>query len=169
MARKQLIRGANAARVEARLSRVPDEPSGGADEGRSIFEELRAMEGAGGRPPAARRAAAAAPVKKTAAAPARKAAAKPATTSAAKPATKTAAARAPVKRTAAARAPKPAAKPAAARPRIGSSSFTAAERAEIRRCCEDYRVRLPTYLKSARKEVELLDSIIAKCGPASRE
>jgi hypothetical protein len=162
MARKQLIKGANAARVEARLARVPDEPSGGADEGKSIFEELRAMEGVGGRPAA--KAAPAVSAKKVAAKPAPK---MPIRKSAAKAATKPPAKAAPAAPTASAK--KAAAKVAPARPRLGSSNFTAVERAEIRRCCEDYRVRLPTYLKSARKEVELIDSIIAKCGPASRD
>jgi hypothetical protein len=47
MARKQLIKGANAARVEARISRVPADL--GADSGEaasSIFGALRAMEAA---------------------------------------------------------------------------------------------------------------------------
>jgi hypothetical protein len=52
MARKQLIKGANATRVEERIARVPADLGPGAESGLSIFGALRALEE--GRPEAPR-------------------------------------------------------------------------------------------------------------------
>jgi hypothetical protein len=175
MARKQLIKGANAVRVEERISRVPDEPS----IERSIFGALKEMESSEARsaPAAAERAPrpvaskaralrpVARPVTKPTAGPAMKTAVKPS----AEPAVKPTAAR-PPKSVAAPKAVAPAPPPkspdpgSAQRRKLRTSDFTAAERREILNCCVDYRNRLPIYLLSARREVELLDSIIGKCG-----
>jgi multifunctional 2-oxoglutarate metabolism enzyme len=144
VARKRLIKGANATRVEERIALVPADV-GRAPAGQSIFGALRAMEAAAAPPPAAAQPQAVAPKAKTRA-PAPKA---PADT------------------------PPPAAKPAPAKPaaakrparpgRLGPSDFSAAERAEIVRCCADYRNRLPTYLLAVQAEVEVIDSVIDKC------
>jgi hypothetical protein len=50
MARKRLIKGANAARVEARISRVPADLGSGSGEASSIFGALRAMDEVGASP-----------------------------------------------------------------------------------------------------------------------
>jgi hypothetical protein len=140
MARKRLIKGANATRVEARISRVPADLAG---EGASIFAALRAAEDVP-TPSAAPEVAAS---KGRASATKSKGKSSKGTTEAPK------AAEAPAGR------PK--------RARLRSSDFNAAELEAILRCCVEYRNRLPTYLLSAKGEVEVLDSIIEKCGRAS--
>jgi hypothetical protein len=138
MARKQLIKGANAARVEERISRVPADLGSAQSESPSIFGALKAMEAAA--------TAAKSPV-----------AAKP--TVAAKPRSRPAARRGariiPVERPEPLK-PKPG--------RIGPSDFTPIEREAILRCCRDYRNHLPTYLLAVQKEVRIIDSVIVKCG-----
>jgi len=139
MARKRLIKGANAARVEARISRVPADIGDGA----SIFGALRALEG-DAAPQAAARPVAKATAKATA-----------------KAIGKGPAAEAPGRAAKAASPPR--------RDKLRPIDFSAAERRAILHCCKDYRNRLPTYLLSVQKEVKVLDSIIEKCGPASAD
>jgi hypothetical protein len=50
--------------------------------------------------------------------------------------------------------------------RLGPDSFSEAERRAIVLSCTEYRNRLPTYLRSARREVEIIDSILRKCARA---
>lgn len=159
MARKQLIKGANASRVEERIARVP------ADlvvQGSTIFGAIKAME----RDSAATKPAPTAAPKK--AAP-RKAAPKQAEPMMAEP-----------KRLEPGKPAKPesAAKPvvpeqrAALAPSGGKlkvSDFTAQEREAIVRCCSDYRNRLPTYLLAVQKEVRIIDSVIEKCRAHKKE
>jgi hypothetical protein len=52
--------------------------------------------------------------------------------------------------------------------RLGPGSFTQAERRAIVVSCTEYRNRLPTYLKSAKREVEIIDSILSKCAREER-
>jgi hypothetical protein len=154
MARKRLIKGANAARVEARISRVPADIG----EEASIFGALRALEGD------AAPSAVAAP-QEPAAAITRAPAAKRAAPRAARPVAKAAA-----KGPAAASPGQPAKAPSQPRhDKLRPIDFSAAERRAILRCCKDYRNRLPTYLLSVQKEVKVLDSIIEKCGPDSSD
>ncbi len=147
MARKRLIKGANAARVGERIARVPADVEGPGRGGESIFGALRALEKseASAAKPAARKPA-------TRTLPARK-------TEAPKPA----APRPTGKKGPPASAPLPAPeKPAKARS-LGPSDFNAAEREAIVRCCSDYRNHLPTYLLAVQKEVRVIDSVIDKC------
>jgi hypothetical protein len=70
-----------------------------------------------------------------------------------------------------ARAPVASARAAAehvAAERLGPGSFTQAERRAIVVSCTEYRNRLPTYLKSAKREVEIIDSILSKCAREER-
>jgi hypothetical protein len=162
MARKQLIKGANAARVEARISRVPADLGAASGEAPSIFGALKAMEeGAKAAKPTS---AVAAPP-----APAPKPAKRPAKAKAESPAKPKAASRAPTAPDKPERAPDiiplaPAPPPQPKPGRIGPSDFTAVEREAILRCCRDYRNHLPTYLLAVQKEVKIIDSVIAKCG-----
>jgi hypothetical protein len=154
MARKQLIKGANAARVEARISRVPADLGVDSGEAQSIFGALRALE-------------AAAPL---AAKPAAKPAARP------RPAPRAPAAPEPVLPEPVPLAPAPPepaaklrAKPQAKQGRLGPSDFSGPEREAILRSCRDYRNHLPTYLLAVQKELEVLDSVIEKCRAASSD
>jgi hypothetical protein len=153
MARKQLIKGANAARVEARISRAP------ADLGAapSIFGALKAMELAASvaARPIAPRPPAASPAGSKAKAPAGQKAKTPARQKAKAPVRQE-----PVRQETKAHARQPA---PAKRKRLGPSDFSAAEREAILRCCTDYRNRLPTYLLAVQKEVTVIDAIIEKC------
>lgn len=161
MARKRLIKGANAARVEERIARVPADVALLEPEAESsIFDALRALEGAAETrpiaetPPKQPRAIARRPAPSSPAPAARPAARKPAA-----PAPKPTAPRPLV--------PRPAAADEAEIParasRLGPSDFSAAEREAIVRCCSDYKNRLPTYLLAVQKEVRVLDSVIDKC------
>jgi hypothetical protein len=167
VARKRLIKGANATRVEERIARVPADVMG-ALQGQSIFGALRAMEEGDSREPSSEAgttagAEAPRPDKK---AESRKPAARRRATR------KPEAAKAPpiIEHREAAEGgraekaePSGAADRPAKRSRIGPSDFSAAERAEIVRCCSDYRNRLPTYLLAVQLEVEVIDSVIDKC------
>jgi hypothetical protein len=159
MARKRLIKGANAERVEARISRVPADLGAQAGEDASIFGALRALEGAAAAVPKRAAASQAASVPKRAAAS--QAASVP--KRAAPPAAKTAAKGPAV--ASSGQSAKIASQPK--RERLRPIEFSAAERRAILRCCTDYRNRLPTYLLSAQKEIKVIDSIIEKCGPVS--
>jgi len=167
MARKQLIRGANAARVEARIARVPDEALS-PFEGRSIFGEIKALE-EGGRLAQIAPAPMPRPAPKPLASGGKRAGA-PAPQSARRASGAGAPIPVPARRPAspqgpAASSPEPR---RAKRPKLRASDFTPAERKEILLCCVEYRNRLPTYLQSAMREVEIIDSIIAKCGGTPR-
>lgn len=173
MARKRLIKGANATRVEERIARVPADVLG-ASPGESIFGALRAMESSApsAQPPAQPPAPLAAP----------KPAAKRPSARRAKAAKAVALKAEAPKQAAPLREAAPTAVPESATPvpaardglplegdrrkqarRLSPSDFTAAERAEIVRCCADYRNRLPTYLLAVQYEVEVIDSVIDKC------
>jgi hypothetical protein len=147
VARKRLIKGANAARVEERIARVPaDVPSPEAGQGASIFGVLRTMEEGKGAPRGAapKRPSERKKVTRQTAVPARKAAVPAAT---------------PAKR-----APAPAKPAAPPRPKpLAPSDFSAAEREAIVRCCSDYRNHLPTYLLAVQREIRVIDSVIGKC------
>jgi hypothetical protein len=148
VARKRLIKGANATRVEERIALVPADV-GRVPMGQSIFGALRAMEAAASptaRPPAPK---AKAPKAKKAPLPPAK-----------KPAS------AELVQATDATPPSPSARKPSRPGRLGPSDFTAAERAEIVRCCADYRNRLPTYLLAVQLEVEVIDSVIGKCQKA---
>lgn len=157
MARKRLIKGANAARVEERIARVPIDVAGpAAAPESSIFGALRALEDGAAAPPRSL------PPKKIAAykrisptiqaARGRKAESVKTPSPAPKP------------------VPRPTPIPKAGKSekvyRLGPSDFNAEERETIVRCCSDYKNRLPTYLLAAQKEVKLLDSVIDKCRAA---
>ena len=159
MARKRLIKGANAARVEERIARVPaDVTTLEPGPESSIFDALRALEGAARTAPAPSPA----PVPKAEAPRNRKAAAPGATSSAR-------AARPSRRKPAPPATPPPPAAPALeaetpkAPSRLGPSDFSSAEREAIVRCCSDYKNRLPTYLLAVQKEVKVIDSVIDKC------
>lgn len=177
MARKRLIKGANATRVEERIARVPADVLG-ASPGESIFGALRAMESSA---PSAQPT-----VQPTAQPPAPPAAPKPAAKRPSARRVKAAKAvalkaeapkqAAPLREAAPTAVPESATPVPAARDglplegdrrkqarRLSPSDFTAAERAEIVRCCADYRNRLPTYLLAVQYEVEVIDSVIDKC------
>jgi hypothetical protein len=144
VARKRLIKGANASRVEERIARVPADLASSAAEG-GIFGALRAMEAVETASPEA--AAPKAPHRAVAPKAAPKVVAKAPRAAAAKPL-----------------APKAVAQAAPAKPgRLSPSDFSAAEREAIVRCCSDYRNHLPIYLQSAQKEVKVIDSVIGKC------
>jgi hypothetical protein len=152
VARKRLIKGANAARVEERIARVPADVEGpGNGAGESIFGALRALEKseASAAKPAARKPA-------TRTLPAREA-----------EAPKPAAPRPAGRKGPPASAPLPAAEKPAKAQRLGPSDFNAAEREAIVRCCSDYRNHLPSYLLAVQKEVRVIDSVIDKCRAAS--
>ena len=149
MARKQLIKGANASKVEERIARVPADllVQGPA----TIFGAIKAMEeGSAETKPEPAAAPEKAPPKK---APPKKAPQMKAEPERPEPAI-----------------PAPATKPAAPEARfepsggkLKVSDFTASEREAIVRCCSDYRNRLPTYLLAVQREVEIIDSVIEKC------
>jgi hypothetical protein len=168
MARKQLIKGANAARVEERIARVPDESESGA--GGSIFGALKAMESEAPRQPP-RQAPRPLPRKAAGIVRAEKAAVAEDRSMQRQAAGIVRAETARAEKAVVARPAKPSREPIAENPaelptraKLKPADFTAAERREILLCCVEYRNRLPTYLVSARKEVEILDSIIEKCG-----
>ena len=189
MARKRLIKGANAARVEERIARVPADMGLEAQAESSIFDALRALEGAAtATPPTRALAAASSPASvpgpsrtppSRAPSPKSSARAKPKPSkAAASPRRETRSQREAAPTKAAARlksTPEP--KPALAqknepspRPqlplkasRLSPSDFSAAEREAIVRCCSDYKNRLPTYLLAVQKEVKVIDSVIDKC------
>jgi hypothetical protein len=147
VARKRLIKGANASRVEERIARVPADLAGPEAGGGGIFGALRAMEAVAAAEPKNGPQATPRAVPK-----ARKNAETP------KPAAiKKSAARKPSR--AAAPSEKPPEKPG----RLGPSDFTQAEREEIVRCCSNYRNQLPIYLLAVQKEVKVIDSVIGKC------
>jgi hypothetical protein len=160
MARKQLIKGANASRVEERIARVP------ADlvvQSSTIFGAIKAMEGDS-----------AATIPESAAAP-RKAAPRKAASKQAEPKRVEEKRQEPRKP---AKPPESVAKPVVPeqRPALASSGgklkvsdFTATEREAIVRCCSDYRNRLPTYLLAVQKEVKIIDSVIEKCKVPGRK
>lgn len=163
MARKRLIKGANAARVEERIARVPADVTLPGPES-SIFDALRALEGAAGTAPEASPPPAPPPSRKGRdRAPAAKS-----------PRSR----RASAHRASAEAAPEPGVEPdpsTAPLPgkeapiragRLGPSDFSSAEREAIVRCCSDYRNRLPTYLLAVQKEVKVIDSVIDKCQAA---
>ncbi len=164
MARKRLIKGANAARVEERIARVPaDVTTLEPGPESSIFDALRALEGAAKPSPATSPASVPMPSRAgtgkapKADAPRNRKAAAPGATAGAR------ASRPPRRRpeppAAAiqeAEAPKPTS-------RLRPSDFSAAEREAIVRCCSDYKNRLPTYLLAVQKEVKVIDSVIDKC------
>jgi hypothetical protein len=178
MARKQLIKGANAARVEARISRVPVDLGSGLDAAPSIFGALKAMEADAQVPkPKASAPTPARPLPKPKA-PA-KSPAKPKAERRAEPKVETKAepeAATPARlETEAIDSPQRAADiipiepeaPLQPKPgRIGPSDFTAVEREAILRCCKDYRNHLPTYLLAVQREVMIIDSVIEKCQAA---
>jgi hypothetical protein len=139
MARKRLTKGANALRVEERIALVPLDVVRPAEGETGIFKALRALERDDGPVPEPRRRPRAA----AKGAAAKRAAAKP-----------TPAAAAPARR---------AISGGEDSARLGPLSFSDAERGAIVVCCTEYRNRLPTYLLSAKKEVEIIDSILKKC------
>jgi hypothetical protein len=141
MARKRLTKGANALRVEERIAMVPLDVVRPAEGETGIFRALRTLERDDGPVPEPRRRSRPAPRR---------------------PAEKSA----PVDAAPADAAPAPAeAAPAGSEPsaRLGPLSFSDAERGAIVVCCTEYRNRLPTYLLSAKREVEIIDSILKKC------
>jgi hypothetical protein len=162
MARKQLIKGANAAAVEARISRVPAD----LDAAPSIFSALKAMEAeapASEKPVSPIVGKAAGPTKPRTA---KRPAAKRAPTRAKAPGADEApgAGNAPIAKPEAPVARAKAEIPDRPRPsRLGPSDFTKLEREAILRCCTDYRNHLPTYLLAVQREVEIIDSVIEKC------
>ena len=145
MARKRLIKGVNASRVEERIARVPADVQG-PEAGPSIFGALRALEEseAGSHPPEPEKAE---PKARTT--PRRKSAPR-------KPALITPEPKVEPE-------PPKAADPPARQARLGPSDFNAAEREAIVRCCSDYRNRLPIYLLDVQQEVQVIDSVIEKC------
>ena len=151
MARKRLIKGANAVRVEERIARVPVDVSLPQFEpGSGIFDALRAMEAPKVLKAPAERSGTAVQGRS----PKRKPAPVSAPTAAPVPAL--------VPRTSPARASGTPSKPT--KPgRVGTSDFTAKERETIVRCCTDYRNHLPIYLLAVQMEVEIIDSVIDKC------
>ncbi len=171
MARKRLTKGTNALRVEERIARVPADLSSPRQEGSGVFEALRLLgresgESGGLRddkpkaafesPPAAPRAASLVKAEKPAPAKAAKAAPAPRRASSAAKA-------APAKAGA-----QPAGK-AEPRKTLSPESFTKAERRAIVVSCVEYRNRLPTYLRSAMREVQIIDSILKKCESAAED
>jgi len=152
MARKRLTKGTNALRVEERIARVPADLSSPRAEGSGVFEALRLLEresegAGGGRDDATMQPIPATPpaARRQKAIPARR--------------------RIPA-------APKNAPAPAEGpdpKKRLGPESFTKAERRAIVVSCIEYRNRLPTYLKSAMREVEIIDSILQKCERAGED
>jgi hypothetical protein len=187
VARKRLINGANATRVEERIARVPADVLA-AEAGPSIFGALRAMETSSkelvkpsSEPAQSLPGQAAGPVEPAIAAP--PTAPGPRSQSAAPgPAQRKSSARNSPRKRVETTSPSPKKAVEAAEPeavaaaseaapaekaprhgRVGPSDFSAAERAEIVRCCSDYRNRLPIYLQAVQLEVEVIDSVIEKC------
>lgn len=157
MARKRLIKGANAARVEERIARVPADVSlveSSAES--SIFGALRAMESPSTKTPARPSRTAKPKSSKVLIAPLEETA----------PRQKAPPQRVAEPRQGTAPSPKPEVLPKASR--LSPSDFSAAEREAIVRCCSDYRNRLPTYLLAVQKEVKVLDSVIDKCQAAEK-
>ncbi len=171
MARKRLIKGANAARVEERIARVPADvnlPESAAES--SIFDALRALEGtARSAPQSLPRAV------RTASAPAKApASARPSPSPVAAP-TKRHTPASTGSRASPSAKPKGQSSKATIEPeapakagRLSPSDFSAVEREAIVRCCSDYKNRLPTYLLAVQKEVGILDSVIEKCHAVKR-
>jgi hypothetical protein len=139
------MKGANALRVEERIARVPLDlvrPAGGEI---GIFEAIKAL----GRDDEESREA-----------PRQRPRPQPASG-------RPKAAQEAVPKAASAARGRAAAREAAAR--LGPESFSKAERRAIVLSCTEYRNRLPTYLLSAKREVEIIDSILRKCERAERE
>jgi hypothetical protein len=141
MARKRLIKGANAARVEERIARVPLD----LDSSSGIFGAIRAMEEAEGKPPQ-KVLAEQSPAK-----------------------AKRSPAKAKPKEEKLPRADAAVAEAKAKGARLRPSDFNAAERETILRCCADYRNRLPTYLLAVQKELRVIDSVMEKCRSSGRK
>jgi hypothetical protein len=161
MARKRLIKGANAARVEERIARVPADVTMPES---SIFDALRALEGAAGSvPEASPHPAPPPPRAKKDKSPAVKS---PRSRRAAAQRASAEAAPAPGVEPDPSTAPLPGKDAPIRTGRLGPSDFSAAEREAIVRCCSDYRNRLPTYLLAVQKEVKVIDSVIDKCQAA---
>lgn len=147
MARKRLTKGTNALRVEERIAKVPADLIRRPDASSGVFEALKKLEdrteasGADTTP-------------------------KQKKLDELTPQTKKVASKPKAGGTVAQGASNP---PKGHKPeekserRLGPDSFTKAERRAIVRSCTDYRNRLPTYLRSAMHDVEILDSIIRKC------
>ncbi|MGO8695905.1 MAG: hypothetical protein ACLQMF_19760 [Rectinemataceae bacterium] len=150
MARKRLIRGANATRVEERIARVPEDIEAESN----IFRALKELEGS---PPDA-------PLQAPASLPAPGSKRTP--RAAKRPARRAIASQPPAAPIISAAEPQGELRP---RKRIGPSDFSAAEREAIVRCCADYRNRLPIYLMAVQKEVEIIDSVIEKCSLADKD
>jgi len=164
MARKRLIKGANATRVEERIARVPEDIEAESN----IFRALKALERS---PPDAPLPAPSVPASR----PRRGPVARKGRGAAAKSSKRTEplfspdASKIPA-RVIAQAVERPEAQPTTeaqepprAAKRIGPSDFSPAEREAIMRCCTDYRNRLPIYLLAVKKEVEVIDSVIEKC------
>jgi hypothetical protein len=153
MARKQLIAGSNARRLEDRISRVPPDIR---DEG-GIFRELRMREETDDLAKADEVAQtddvvhADIAAKEPGSIPKR---------SSARPRP---AAKAPQKKPASGSAARLEVKPEKNNGSRSTIPFTRHERELISKCCVEYRNHLPIYLKSVRHEVNLLESIIRKC------
>jgi hypothetical protein len=141
MARKQLIKGVNAARLEERIARVPADLGPKLSPEQSIFGAITKMEKDENTP-------------KVKPKPSRRKAARPK----------------PEAQPKLAKPPEPGPRPESAQlSRIGPSDFSNAERETILRCCEDYRNRLPIYLLSVQCEVKVIDAVIEKCKAAKRK
>jgi len=132
------MKGANALRVEERIARVPLDVIRSAEGDTGVFEALKDLERE------ARSAGREPPRVESRAKP---------EASRSKTAPRAPAVRSPESGSEAAR-------------RLGPDSFTKAERRAIVVSCTEYRNRLPTYLQSAKGEVEIIDSILRKCGSA---
>jgi hypothetical protein len=133
MARKQLIKGANAARLEERIARVPADLGPKLSPERSIFGAITEME-------RDENATKTEPKPK----PSRRKAAEPKKAKPQEP-------------------PPESRPESTQLSRIGPSDFSNAERETIMRCCADYRNRLPIYLLSVQHEVKVIDAVIEKC------
>jgi hypothetical protein len=154
MARKQLIKGANATRVEERIARVPADLE--TESSPSIFGALKALaeeEAAGadviaaeGGKPKARREPK----------PRRKSSKAAGAGTAAQGASARAQDIIPTAESEPDTTPEKKA-------HLGPGDFNKAERNEILRCCVDYRNRLPIYLLAVQQELEVIDSVIEKC------
>jgi hypothetical protein len=170
MARKQLIKGANALRVEERIARVPADLLAEGREGEtgqeSIFRALKALEG---RPSMAAPEAPAPEGPSARPVGARPVSARPISARPA-PSRRAPASARPLPSRSAPASPAPPAKakePAPPR-RIGPADFSAAERAAIIRSCTEYRNFLPIYLQSAQAELRVIDAVLAKCRAIER-
>jgi hypothetical protein len=161
VARKRLIKGANASRVEERIARVPSDLVL-QEAGPSIFGALRALEGGS----AAAQPETLEPEGLGESSPIAKFETRLAKKANPRAAVKTTPAAAPNLEPSSDEGP--ASRRAGGSARLRASDFTAAEREAIVRCCSDYRNHLPTYLLSVQKEVKIIDSVIDKCKAEGR-